>query len=116
MDQGQSSDATGTRDETYDVISIVYHALQGAENCEIYAEDAEQDELRQFFQRAGDQQRQIAQQGKQLLAHCLERESGQSGSQSGGSAFFGGQQGQSGSQQTQSATAGASGQTDTGNG
>ena len=114
MDQGQSSDATGTRDETYDVISIVYHALQGAENCDIYAEDAEQDELRQFFQQAGDQQRQLAQQGKQLLAQCLQRESGQSGRQSGGSAFFGGQQGQSGSQQTQSATAGASGQTDTG--
>ena len=91
MDQGQSSDATGTRDETYDVISIVYHALQGAENCDIYAEDAEQDELRQFFQQAGDQQRQLAQQGKQLLARCLQNESGQSG---GGGAFFGGQQGQ----------------------
>ena len=35
MQQGQSSDATGTRDDTYDVISVVYHALQGAENCEI---------------------------------------------------------------------------------
>ena len=96
MDQGQSSDATGTRDETYDVISIVYHAPQGAENCDIYAEDSEQDELRQFFQQAGDQQRQLAEQGKQLLARCLQNESGQSGSQSsGGSAFFGGgQQGQ----------------------
>ncbi len=89
MDQGQSSDATGTRDETYDVISIVYHALQGAENCDIYAEDSEQDELRQFFQQAGDQQRQLAEQGKQLLARCLQKEGGQSSSQSGGSAFFG---------------------------
>jgi hypothetical protein len=115
MDQGQSSDATGTRDETYDVISIVYHALQGAENCDIYAEDSEQDELRQFFQQAGDQQRQLAEQGKQLLARCLQREGGQSGGQSGGSAFFGsGQQGQSGSQQPQSATAGSIDQTDTG--
>ena len=95
MDQGQSSDATGTRDETYDVISIVYHALQGAENCEIYAEDAERDELRQFFQQAGDQQRQLAQQGKQLLARCLQNESGQGGQSGSGNAFFGGgQQGQ----------------------
>ena len=114
MDQGQSSDATGTRDETYDVISIVYHALQGAENCDIYADDAEKDELRQFFQQAGDQQRQLTEQGKRLLAQCLQREGGQSGEQSGGSAFFGGQQGQGGSQQTQGATAGSVSQTDTG--
>jgi hypothetical protein len=114
MDQGQSSDATGTRDETYDVISIVYHALQGAENCDIYADDAEKDELRQFFQQAGDQQRQLAEQGKRLLAQCLQREGGQSGEQSGGSAFFGGQQGQGGSLQTQGATAGSVSQTDTG--
>ena len=93
MEQGQSSDATGTRDETYDVISIVYHALQGAENCEIYAEDAEKDELRQFFERAGDQQRQLAEQGKQLLMKCLQNESGSAG----GSSAFGFGEGSSGS-------------------
>ena len=109
MDQGQSSDATGTRDETYDVISIVYHALQGAENCDIYAEDAEQEELRQFFQQAGDQQRQLAQQGKQLLAQCLQNESGQGGQSGGGSAFFGG-----GSQQGQTQGATSTTQADTG--
>ena len=109
MDQGQSSDATSTRDETYDVISIVYHALQGAENCDIYAEDAEQDELRQFFQQAGDQQRQLAQQGKQLLARCLQNESGQGGQSGGGSAFFGG-----GSQQGESQGSTSTTQADTG--
>ena len=106
MQQGQAgSDATGTRDETYDVISIVYHALQGAENCEIYAEDAEDGELQQFFQRAAEQQRQLADQGKQLLAQCLHKESG------GGSAFgFGEGQGQStGSGQSQQSMAGESG-------
>lgn len=76
MDQGQSSDATGTRDETYDVISIVYHALQGAENCEIYAEDADRDELQQFFKEAGEQQRQLAEKGKRLLIQCLQNETG----------------------------------------
>lgn len=79
MDQGSSSDATGTRDETYDVISIVYHALQGAENCEIYAEDSERDELRQFFKEAADQQRQLAERGKHLLMQCLRNETGAGG-------------------------------------
>ena len=88
MDQSQSSEATGTRDQTYDVISIVYYALQGAENCEIYAEDAEDDQLRQFFEQAGQQQQRLAEQGKQLLAQCLQQERGQSG---GGSAFDFGQ-------------------------
>ena len=102
MHQGQSEDATGTRDETYDVISIVYHALQGAENCEIYAEDAERDELRQFFEQARDQQRQLAEQGKQLLIQCLQNEGG-------GSAFsFGeGQASQSSSSQSETVTSGA---------
>jgi hypothetical protein len=50
MQQGPSSEQTGTRDDTYDVISVVYHALQGAENCQIYAEDSEDDQLRDFFQ------------------------------------------------------------------
>ena len=107
--QGQSSDATGTRDETYDVISIVYHALQGAENCEIYAEDAERDELRQFFQQAGEQQRQLADQGKQLLMQCLQNEGGQSGRSAFG--FGQGQSGQTSSSQSETVSTGGSGQT-----
>ena len=109
MQHGQSSDATGTRDETYDVISIVYHALQGAENCDIYAEDAERDELRSFFQQAGDQQRQLADKGKQLLMQCLQNEGGQSG----GSAFgFGaGQPDQSSSSRSETVSTGSGGQT-----
>jgi hypothetical protein len=105
---GQSSEATGTRDDTYDVISVVYHALQGAENCEIYADDAEDEQLRSFFQSACDQQRQLAEQGKQVLAQCLQKDSGSSGG--GQSAFFG--QGSSGSsssssQQSETVTSGA---------
>ena len=104
---GQSSEATGTRDDTYDVISVVYHALQGAENCEIYADDAEDEQLRSFFQSACDQQRQLAEQGKQVLAQCLQKDSGSGGGQS---AFFG--QGSSGSsssssQQSETVTSGA---------
>ena len=79
---GQSSEATGTRDDTYDVISVVYHALQGAENCQIYAEDAEDGELRSFFQQAWEQQRNLAEQGKRVLQQCLQKEGGSGGNQS----------------------------------
>ncbi len=106
MQQGQSSEQTGTRDDTYDVISIVYHALQGAENCQIYAEDAEDEQLRNFFQQAGDQQRQLAEQGKQLLMQCLQKEGGRSG----GSAFGFGQpqpQGQTSDSPSETVTSGA---------
>ena len=113
MQQGQSSEETGTRDDTYDVISVVYHALQGAENCQIYAEDAEDGQLRSFFQQAYEQQRQLAEQGKQVLAQCLQNERGQSG---GGSAFGFGQgssQSQSSDSSSETVTSGP-GQTGTG--
>ena len=87
MDQDKPGDVeTGTRDETYDIIAVLYHALQGAENCELYADDAEDDqELRQFFERAGQQQREIAEQGKALLQGRLTR--GGAGGSGEGSAF-----------------------------
>ncbi len=39
MDPGEQ--ITGTRDEHYNVISVLYHVLKGAENCDTYALDAE---------------------------------------------------------------------------
>ena len=33
---------TGTQDTTYNLLSIIYHALQGAETYEKYIHDAEQ--------------------------------------------------------------------------
>jgi hypothetical protein len=123
MEQGQSSEHTGTRDETYDVISVIYHALQGAENCQIYAEDAEDaddGELRDFFQQACDQQRRLADQGKQLLMQCLQKDGGQSAQPmsglTGGSAFGfgqGQQQGQTSDSSSETVTSG-SGPTGTG--
>ena len=87
MDQDKPGNVeTGTRDETYDIIAVLYHALQGAENCELYADDAEDDqELRQYFERAGQQQREIADQGKALLHDRLMR--GQQGGSGQRSAF-----------------------------
>ena len=61
---------TGTRDEHYDLISVLYHALHGAENCNTYALDAEAggDEwLTTFFREAGAMQARLAERAKGML-------------------------------------------------
>jgi hypothetical protein len=70
------SQQTGTRNETYDVISVLYHALQGAENCQTYAQDSQDGQVREFFQHALQVQRQLADQGKQVLQQCLQKDTG----------------------------------------
>jgi hypothetical protein len=60
----------GTRDEHYNLISVLYHALHGAENCEVYAMDAEaagDTDLAAFFRNAQATQRQLAEQAKERL-------------------------------------------------
>jgi uncharacterized membrane protein YgcG len=102
MDQGQSN--TGTRDSTYDLVAVLYHALQGAENCQTYSQDASSDpQIGQFFQQALQMQRQLADQAKMLLHDRLMQETGggqggmSEGMSGGGSAFqFSGDQSQSG--------------------
>jgi hypothetical protein len=89
------SSRTGTRDETYDVVSVLYHALKGAQNCEKYCDDAEDDELREFFEVALDQQRELADVAKQLLGRRLQA----GGEQGGNSAFFGDEQQSSASEE-----------------
>jgi hypothetical protein len=68
MDPGEQT--TGTRDEHYNLVSVLYHALHGAENCDIYALDAEaagRIELSDFFREAQAIQRQLADEAKDLL-------------------------------------------------
>lgn len=96
--QSSGGGQTGTPDTTYNLTTVLYHALQGVENCKTYEQDAEGDQqLGEFFRQAGDQQRQIAEQAKVLLHNCLMRETqgGQGDSQNSGqgSAFGFGQQG-----------------------
>jgi hypothetical protein len=75
-DQRRGS-STGTRDVTYDLTAVLYHALQGAENCQTYMGDAQgKQEHRQFFQQAWTAQKQLAEQAKQLLHDCLMQETG----------------------------------------
>ena len=117
MEQNPQGGArTGTRDETYDLIAVVYHALQGAENCRTYSEDAQgQQELRQFFDRAREMQKQMADEGKRLLQEQIMRREGGAGGSREGSAFFGSSSsssgmssGSTGSMGQQGANAGAS--------
>ncbi|HZC18864.1 MAG TPA: hypothetical protein VE225_04070 [Rubrobacteraceae bacterium] len=68
MDPGEGT--TGTRDEQYALISVLYHALHGAENCNAYALDAEAAGDRQlivFFREAGVMQARLAEQAKGML-------------------------------------------------
>lgn len=71
---------TGTQDTTYNLLSIIYHALQGAETYEKYINDAEQSgdtELAQYFRDVRDQNVKRAEQGKQLLAVRLGQDQAQ---------------------------------------
>ena len=68
---------TGTRDATYDLISVLYHALQGAETYWTYVEDAEQvgeSDIAQFFRDVIAEDRNRAERAKQLLAKRLGSE------------------------------------------
>lgn len=71
---------TGTQDTTYNLLSIIYHALQGAETYEKYINDAEQSgdtELAQYFRDVRDQNVKRAEQGKKLLAARLSQDQAQ---------------------------------------
>ena len=68
MDPGEQ--ITGTRDEHYNLISVLYHALQGADICNTYALDAEaagDERLALFFREAGVLQAQLADRAKGML-------------------------------------------------
>jgi hypothetical protein len=69
------SGATAERDDTYGLISIVYHSLQGAETCAKYEEDARRaknHELVAFFEDCRIELNERAVQGRSLLAAYLE--------------------------------------------
>jgi hypothetical protein len=68
MDAGEQS--TGTRDEHYNLISVLYHALQGADSCDRYALDAEadgDDRSAGFYREARMMNAQIAERAKGML-------------------------------------------------
>ncbi len=61
---------TGVNDPDYNLISILYHALQGAELYERYKQDARENgdqELVDFFQAAQEGEREWADKARGLL-------------------------------------------------
>jgi rubrerythrin len=65
---------TGVSDPAYDLVSVMYHALQGAETYDRYIIDAEErgdPKLADFFRYVQDQSREIAQRAKKLLPERL---------------------------------------------
>jgi len=66
-----STGSTGTTDVTYNLVSILYYALQGAETYDQYIRDAEQKndkDLAQFFRDTKEENQRRADRAKQLLA------------------------------------------------
>ncbi len=67
---------TGTQDVHYNIISILYHALQAAETIDQYIQDAEQSgnqDLTQFFRDVKEENKRRADRAKQLLGQQLSQ-------------------------------------------
>lgn len=67
---------TGTKNEQYDLISVVQHTLEGAVTYEQYVEDAKaagDNELANFFEELKSNNCQMAEKAKQLLKSRLNQ-------------------------------------------
>ena len=63
-----------TKDEHYDLVSVLYHALQGDETLGQYIDDAEgagDEDLADHFRDIQEKYREIAQETKELLREKL---------------------------------------------
>ena len=70
---------TGVKDEVYNVVSVLYHALQGGETCMQYLQDAQgagDQKLMQFFQEVQECHQHLATRAKEVLAQYLEHGDG----------------------------------------
>jgi hypothetical protein len=84
MGQAANASPAGTkrsgspeRDEIYGVVSVIYHALQGAETYERYVDDARDagdGELEQFFETCRTEELDRAKRAKAILLERLEDE------------------------------------------
>lgn len=74
-----TAQVTGTPDATYNLVSVLYHALQGADTSRRYIQDAEQtgdEALVQFFQAAQAWQQHLATQAQEMLTRYLHQGEG----------------------------------------
>ena len=77
MDSGEQT--TGMRDEHFNLVSVLYHSLQGADHLEVYIFDAEtsgDERLAAFFREAQAMHIQIADRAKGLLGIPEARSAG----------------------------------------
>ncbi|WP_437591210.1 hypothetical protein [Sorangium sp. So ce1000] len=73
MKEGRSESSV-MPDKDYNLISVLYHALQGAETYSQYIQDAKQhgdQELVSFFGEVRQEELRLAERAKQLLAQRL---------------------------------------------
>ncbi len=66
---------TGTSDKNYNLVSVLYHALEGAATYQQYVSDAEgagDTELADFFREVQQQHQQLADRAKGLLKQRLD--------------------------------------------
>ncbi|HMJ15012.1 MAG TPA: hypothetical protein VK524_26545 [Polyangiaceae bacterium] len=72
--RGKIDVETGERDENYNLISVLYHALQGAQTYSQYVRDAQaagDEELVEFFSEVREEEQDRAERAKELLAARL---------------------------------------------
>jgi 4-diphosphocytidyl-2C-methyl-D-erythritol kinase len=75
-EENNAEQTTGTSDEHYDLVSVLYHALDVAETYDIYIEDAQEardQELVDFFRDIQNQNREVVVRAKELLKQRLNR-------------------------------------------
>ena len=60
---------TSVSNQYYNLVSVLYHALEAAQTSATYMKDAQGDQqLSQFFQQVQQQNNSLAQQAQQLLS------------------------------------------------
>ncbi|ACK69523.1 conserved hypothetical protein [Gloeothece citriformis PCC 7424] len=72
----QSKSNTSVNDCNYNLISVLYHLMQGASTYDQYIEDAQQagdEELADFFRNLKQASNSTAEKGKQLLSQRLQQ-------------------------------------------
>jgi hypothetical protein len=73
----ESATGLNTPDTTYGLVSVLYHALQGADTYQKYIQDAQRggdEELVEFFQDCLEGEQERASRAKSLLASRLEED------------------------------------------
>jgi hypothetical protein len=131
-------------DDAYNMVSVLYHTLQGCETYQKYLDDAQSagnQEITQFLQETIQEMQRRSQRGQRLLMQFLQHEQGggqqmhsqgsaqgqhmaggsqgsqlQGGQSSGQQGQSGGQQGQSGMSGSQQGVSGSSGSQQQGSG